>query len=78
MTLHVGHYDSLRKLFSVSLIPTVVLYLYVKVKRAFAAVDLLAVLVRTDVLSVDLLCCSSVVLLAVVVLLLLFQRLLLR
>ena len=57
--------DSLSELLSVCLIAAIVFDLDVKVKGALTAVDFLAVLVRTDVLSVDFLGCASVVLLTV-------------
>lgn len=57
--------DSLSQLLSVCLVATVVFDLDVKVQGALTAVNFLAVLVRTDVLSVDLFGCASVVLLSV-------------
>jgi len=57
--------DSFSKLLPVSLIAAMVFDLDVKVQGALTAVDFLAVLVWTDVLSVDFLGCASVVLLSV-------------
>ena len=56
--------DCLGKLLTVSLIATVMLDLDVKVERAFATVHFLTVLVRADVLSIDLFCCAAIMLLA--------------
>ena len=54
LALHMRHNDRLRQLLPVRLIPPIVLDLDVKVERAFAAIDLLAVLVRANILSVNL------------------------
>lgn len=53
VTFHVGHYNRLGKLLSVSLIATVVFNLNMQVERAFASIHFLAVFVRADVLSVN-------------------------
>ena len=57
-----GHDDSLGELLSVGLVSAVVLNFNVKVERAFASVDFLAVFVGADVLSINLLRCPSVML----------------
>ena len=57
-------YNCLGKLLTVSLIATVMLDLDVKVERAFTTVHFLTVLVRADVLSIDLFCSAAIVLLA--------------
>ena len=53
MTFHVSHYDRLGELLSISFISTIVLDLDVEIERTLTPVHLLAVLVWTDVLSVD-------------------------
>lgn len=53
MTLHVGHNDRLGQLFSISLIPSVVLDLDVQIEGAFTAVNFLAVFVRANLVSVN-------------------------
>ena len=64
MTLHVRNNDRPGKLLSISLVSAIVFDLNVQVQRAFATIDLLAVLVRADVRPVDLPSCASVVLFA--------------
>ena len=73
MTLDMSHNYGLCQLLAVRLISTVVLNLYVQVQGAFAAVDFLAVLVRADILAINLFGRPSVVLFAIV---LIVQRIL--
>ena len=68
MTFHVGNDDCLGKALTIRLVTTIVLNLDVQVERALTAVDLLAVLVGTDVLTIDLFCRAPVVLFALVAL----------
>lgn len=68
LTFQEGHDDSLGKLFSISLGTTVVLDLDVKIERAFATVDFLAILVWADVLSVDFFGSPAVMLFTVAIL----------
>ena len=64
MALHVRDDDSFGQALAISLVSTVVLDLYMKIERSFTTVNLLAVLVRANVLAVDLFCSASVVLFA--------------
>ena len=57
-----GHDDRFGELLSIGLVSAVVLDFDVKVERAFAAVDFLAVFVGADVLSINLLGRPSVML----------------
>ena len=73
MTLDMSHNYGLCQLLAVRLISAVVLNLYVQVQGALAAVDFLAVLVRADILAINLFGRPSVVLFAIV---LIVQRIL--
>ena len=57
-----GHDDCLGELLSIGFVPTVVFDFDVQVERAFASVDFLAIFVRADVLSINLLRRPSVML----------------
>ena len=66
MTLDVSHNYRLCELLTVRFITTVVLYLDMKVQGALATVDFLAILVRADILAINLFGCPSVVLFAII------------
>ena len=65
MTLHVSQNDGLGKLLTVRFVTTVVLDFDVKIEWSLGTVDLLAILVGTDELPIDLFCGATIVFFAI-------------